>query len=218
MTIEQPTAAPSSDEGLYDAKGRWVPLRLIADVDLARHELVVELIERAKKTSAMLAAFKVETMRDIAAFVELSAEKYDVHLGGHKGNVTLTSFSGNHKIVRAMADRLTFDERLLAAKALVDECILEWTEGSRDELRALVEHAFSVDKQGKISTERVLALRRLEIDSEKWQRAVRAIGESIQVASTSAYVRFYERVGDSEQYQPIPLDLATVPTPEETER
>lgn len=210
MTNEQPMG-----EGLYDAKGRWVPIRLVRDVDLARHELVLELVEKARETSALLAEFKASIMGDIAAFIDLSAEKYGVHIGGSKGNVTLTSYDGRYKVVRAMADRLVFDERLQAAKVLVDECIAEWTTGSRDELRALIEHAFAVDRQGKISTERVLSLRRLEIDDEKWQRAIRAISDSVQVSCTTAYVRFYERVGDTEEYRPIPLDVAAVrPDPE----
>lgn len=208
-----PTRQPPG-EGLFDAKGRWVPLRLVKDVDLARHELVLELVERARAMSAQLADFKRDVMRDVAAFVELSAEKYDVHLGGHKGNVVLTSYDGRYKVVRAMADRLTFDERLQAAKALIDECLVEWTADSPAQIRVLVDHAFQVDKAGKISTERVLGLRRLEIDHEKWQRAIRAIGDSIQVASTTAYVRFYERVGESEEYRQIPLDVAGVSTRE----
>lgn len=203
---DQPTG-----DGLYDAKGRWVPIALVKEIDLARHELVLELVERARHASEFLAHFKHDVMADIDAFVDLSAEKYQVHLGGKKGNVTLTTYDGRYKIVRAMADRLVFDERLQVAKELVDGCITEWTTGSRDEIRALVEHAFQVDKQGKISTERVLGLRKLDIKSDRWREAMRAIADSVQIASTTAYVRFYERVGEGNDYRAIPLDLATVP-------
>ena len=55
-----------------------------------------------------------------------------------------------------------------------------------------------------------LALRRLDIRDEKWQKAMQAISESLQVVGSKEYIRFYERVGDSDQYQPISLDLATV--------
>ena len=153
---------PPPGEGLTDAHGRWVPKRLIKDVDLARDELVRELTERAKAASAVLAEFKSGAMADVAAFVELSAAQYGVEIGGRKGNVTLTSYDGRYKIVRAVANRLTFDERLMVAKELIDDCITEWVQGSRDEIRALIEDAFQVDRQGKISTERVLGLRRLE--------------------------------------------------------
>jgi hypothetical protein len=74
----------------------------------------------------------------------------------------------------------------------------------------LVQAAFQTDKEGKINTGRVLALRRLEIRDEKWQTAMRAIGESLQVVGNKEYVRFYERVGNTDQYQSINLDLAAV--------
>lgn len=212
------TQGPPAGDGLFDAQGRWVPRKLIKEVDLARDELVHELIGRAKETSRLLAKFKHEVMADIGAFVDLSAQKYDVQVGGTKGNVTLTSYDGHYKVVRQIANRLTFDERLQAAKELIDGCITEWTAGSRDEIRVLVEHAFQTDKQGKISTERVLGLRRLEIESPRWQEAMRAISDSVQIASTTAYVRFYERVGEDGHYQPISLDLATVQLLEELDR
>ncbi|MOA60638.1 hypothetical protein D3C78_1855660 [compost metagenome] len=70
--------------------------------------------------------------------------------------------------------------------------------------------AFRVDQAGNIRTGSVLALRRLQIEDERWQRAMQAIGEAVQVVNTKSYVRVYERVGDSEQYQAIPLDIAGV--------
>lgn len=203
------TAPRPDEDGLFDAKGRWVPARLIKEVDRTRHDLVLELFGLARAQEAELAAFKARIMGEVDAFMQLSAEKYGAQLGGTKGNVTLTSYDGRFKIVRAVADFLVFDERLQAAKVLVDDCIREWTRGSRDEIRALVEHAFQVDKAGKVSTERVLGLRKLEIDHEKWHEAMRAIGDSVQVASSKAYVRFYERVGDSDKYRPLSLDLSS---------
>ncbi|CDL21453.1 hypothetical protein [Klebsiella pneumoniae IS53] len=37
-----------------------------------------------------------------------------------------------------------------------------------------------------------------------------AIGESVQIVATSAYIRIYERIGDTDQYRPIALDMAAV--------
>ncbi|MEN1610884.1 DUF3164 family protein, partial [Pseudomonas aeruginosa] len=96
------------------------------------------------------------------------------------------------------------------AKALIDECLHEWTEGARAEVITLINDAFRVDQAGNIRTGSVLALRRLQIDDERWQRAMQAIGEAVQVVSTKAYVRIQERVGDTDQYRSIPLDIAGV--------
>ncbi len=193
---------------LADAKGRLVPLRMVKDIDRARHELVLELVERARATSAVLSRFRKSVDADIDAFVALSAEKYDAKLGRTKGNLTLTSYDGKYKVLRQIQDRLVFDERLQVAKALVDECILEWSEGSRDEIRALVAHAFQTDKAGKVSVERVLGLRRVDINDPRWTEAMTAISDSVQVSSSRAYLRFYERIDGTDEYRPINLDLS----------
>jgi hypothetical protein len=202
---------PGFEEGgLVDAKGRWVPKRLIKPVDMQRHELVVELAEAAKRMHAVLAAFKAKALSDVQAFCELSGEQYGVKQGGAKGNITLTSYDGRYRVQRAVNDCLVFDERLQVAKKLIDECINEWATGSRDEIRAIVQLAFQVDKQGKVSTEKILSLRKLDITHAKWANAMQAISDSIQVAATRAYVRIYERETDSDKYNAVELDLSKV--------
>lgn len=193
-----------------DGEGRLIPENMVKPIDKARDDLVRELVGKAKAASAILADFKTKAFGDISAFVEMSGEQYGVKLGGVKGNVTLLSFDGRFKIVRQIQEHLVFDERLQAAKQLIDECIQAWTEGSRDEIKALINDAFQVNKEGKINTARVLGLKRLNISDEKWLRAMQAIADSVQVAGSKPYIRIYERIGDTDQYQPISLDVATV--------
>lgn len=193
-----------------DAKGVMTPESLIKDIDKARDSLVAELVAKAMAVSEVLSNFKLTAFADIAAFVDLSANEYGVSLGGKKGNVTLYSFDGKYKIQRAMQDRLAFDERLQSAKALIDECLAEWVDGARPEIHTIINRAFSTDKEGDINTGAVLALRRYEIEDERWQRAMKAIGEAVQVVGSRSYIRVYKRVGDTDQYAPIPLDIAGV--------
>lgn len=205
--MSTPTA-PIPEGYRADAQGRLVPLAHIKDVDLLRDDTVAALVFKAKVLNAAIAAFRTEANNTIDAFAQLSAEKYQAKLGGKKGNLTLVSFDGRLKIIRAISDQLVFDERLQAAKVLIDECINEWAAGSRSELRTLINDAFQVDRAGKIDTNRVLSLRRLDIKDERWKRAMEAIGDSLKVASSRSYLRFYERVGDAAQETAIPLDLA----------
>lgn len=193
-----------------DAQGRLIPESMIKPIDAERDALVQALIAGAKVISKQIGDFKFKTFGDVGAFVQLSAEQYDTKLGGKKGNVTLYSFDGRYKVQVATADNIVFDERLQAAKALIDECIEEWSQGSRPEIKVLVQEAFQTDKEGNLNTGRILALRRLEIDDDRWQRAMKAIGESVQVVGSKQYIRFYERVGDTDQYAPISLDIAAV--------
>lgn len=206
MTVQ--TVIPEGH--LKDAKGRLVPINLIKPIDLARDELVNELIQVALDRSRDLRDFKDRAFADLNAFIEMSAEQYNVKLGGTKGNVTLHTFDGRYRIEMAISERIVFDERLQAAKQLIDECVIAWSEDSRPEIRILVQSAFQTDKEGKINTGRVLELRRLDIEDEKWQDAMRAIAESTQVTGSKKYVRFFERVGETDQYRPISLNIAAV--------
>lgn len=192
-----------------DANGRLVPESMIKPIDLTRDQLVSELARKALDMSNLIAQFKAGVFADINAFVDLSGEQYGVALGGKKGNLSLYTYDGRYKVQVAVAEHLVFDERLQAAKHLIDECIVAWSADSRDEIKVLVQSAFDTDKEGKINTGRVLGLRRLDIKDEKWQRAMDAIGESLQVVGSKSYVRFYERVGEDE-YKPIRLDIAAV--------
>lgn len=196
-------------EGYWmDAKGCLIPESMIKPIDKERDWLVKELVNKANEVSAVLSSFKVQAFGDIAAFIDLSAEQYDTKIGGQKGNLTLYSFDGKYRVQRAIQDRIAFDERLQAAKELIDQCLHDWTEGARPEIQSIVTNAFATDREGQINTGRVLTLRRLDIKDERWVRAMAAIGEAIQVVGSKSYIRVYERIGDSEQYRPIPLDIA----------
>ena len=192
-----------------DAKGNLIPLENIKETDLLRDELVMEIVAKAQAVRERIAEFKQSAMDDIAAFAQLSAEKYGTKLGGAKGNIRLMSFDGAYRIALAMQDTLSFDERLAAAKALIDKCINEWTADSRPELKALINDAFQVDKEGNISTTRVLGLRRLSIDDEKWHRAMDALSDSVQVQTSKPFVRVYRREANGE-YSLMSLDIAKV--------
>ncbi|NTZ40687.1 DUF3164 family protein [Enterobacter sp. JMULE2] len=208
--IKQFTTTPTPEGYWTDARGVLTPVSLVKPVDLDRDALVGELVELAITVSNALRELKSRAIADIQAFVDLSAEKYGAKAGGAKGNVTLFSFDGRFKIQRAMAENIKFDERLQAAKALIDECLADWTKDAGPEIHALISEAFASDTEGNIKTGRVLALRRLGITDERWQNAMLAISESVQVVGTKSYIRIYERVGDSDEYRAIPLDMAGV--------
>ena len=175
-----------------DAKGNLIPLVNIKEIDLARDDLVREIFAAVQPAMDALDNAKQRAIADVRAFVELSAEKYGVK-PSKKGNITLTSFDGKLRVNVAMKDVMMFDERLQAAKALIDECLNEWTQDSRSELRVIVQQAFDVDKDGHISTAKVLSLRSLKIEDAKWQRAMQALSDSLHTLATREYVRLYRR-------------------------
>jgi hypothetical protein len=192
-----------------DHRGNLVPVSKIKPIDLLRDNVVERIVDRAKQVSVVLQQFKAEAMSDITAFTEQSASEYSVKYGGEKGNIQLLSFDGKFKVIKSINEYIVFDERLQIAKKLIDECIASWTSGASDNIQALINHAFEVNKQGKINTERILGLRRLNITDDAWVRAMGAIGDSVQITGSKEYVRVYVRQDDG-SYEQIPLDLASV--------
>lgn len=206
-----PSTTPAVPDGyMRNSTGHLVPIAQVREQDLLRDQVARDLVAQALEINKRLTAFKAKALGDIADLVRIAGERYDVKLGGKKGNVTVSSYDGRYRIVRQFSELISFTEELEAAKSLINSCIDRWSEGANDNIRALVDRAFRTDTKGQIKTAAVLELLRLEIEDDEWQRAMQAIKDSIQSIGTAVYVRVYERIGDSEQYRPISLDLAAV--------
>lgn len=129
---------------------------------------------------------------------------------GWKGNYTLTSFDGRKKVTVQIAERIDFGPELQVAKSLVDECLREWSADSSANLRSIVNRAFAVDQQGKINKAELFSILRLEIEDDRWQRAMKAIRDSMRVTGTKEYVRFYERTTADAPWTAVSLDIAAL--------
>jgi hypothetical protein len=192
-----------------NAIGHLVPIEQIDEIDRLRDDFVRKAVGQAATVSETLASYKAQLSGDMQAFLDLSSEKYQVKSGGAKGNVSLMSFDGRYKIIREIAERLDFDERLQAAKALIDECLREWTKYAGSEVRTLIEDAFQVDVKGRINTKRILSLRKLKIEHPTWQQAMVAIGEAVTVTGSCTYYRIYKR-DENGKYHQLNLDFSGV--------
>jgi hypothetical protein len=193
---------------VLDRKGNLIKKELVKPIDKARDKLVRAIVTDAQKVNGALSDFKEAALVAVADFVDESAQKYNAKPGGQKGNMSLYTFDGEHKVEISISENKAFDERLQVAKSLIDECIKDWMKGSNKNIQALVQDAFRVDRQGKVSVERILGLRRLEIEDERWESAMDAIADSIQITSSKRYIRVYQRKPDGSGYDPIPLDAA----------
>lgn len=190
--------------------GTLVPLDQIKELDLLRDELVNNIAATFIAERESLSQLKQTILDEMGAFVELSAEQYNTKLGGKKGNLLLMSFDGRYKVVMQIQESIVFDERLQVAKELIDACIHKWSNGADDKILTLVNDAFQVDKAGNVSTARILALRRLKIEDEQWEQAMKAIADSMTIAGSKTYVRVYERIGKENAWQVISLDFAAL--------
>lgn len=208
------TAFNASDSGgedvpdgyMQDSKGRLVPVNLVKKIDVERDELVLAIMQKAVVAATKMKLLRQDILRQIEAFCKRSAEHYGKGLGGLKGNIQLPSYDGKFKILRAVEEHFEFDERLQVAKELIDQCLKEWTEGGRDEIKVIVNDAFQVDQAGRVNTKRILGLRRHDIKDERWKKAMQSISDSICVTASKTYLRFYER-DESGKYRQISVGI-----------
>ncbi len=208
MTVMD-SATPAVPEGyVRDAKGRLVPLSMVKPEEQLEDALVRGLISDAYELRDILSGYKAKALAEIGALQDLLTDKYGAKLGGEKGNLTLQTYDGMQQVKVAISDSLAFGPQLQAAKALIDECLTEWTAGGNDNVRALINDAFDVGKEGKLRVDRILSLRRLAIDDARWQRAMDAIGDAIRVESSKSYVRFYRRASLDQPFAAVSLDIA----------
>ncbi|MFP3944392.1 MAG: DUF3164 family protein [Alphaproteobacteria bacterium] len=205
------SATPAIPEGyMEDAKGRLVPVDQIKPADQLMDDTVRKILGYADELNAQIKRFKAHTFDDVHTCIDLLAEQYGAKRGGAKGNITLTSFDGRAKVEVKVQDHIEFGPELQAAKTLIDECIAEWSSDSRSEIRALVNHAFNVDKPGQVNRAALFQLRRIEIDDDRWRQAVQAINDSIRITGTKAYIRFARRSSPRERWKHVAIDLAAV--------
>jgi hypothetical protein len=193
-----------------NAAGHLVPEANIKEQDLLRDDLVNTLTAKALSLHDALTAFKEEALTEIRDLVTVAGDRYGVNLGGKKGNVSLLSFDGRYKVTRQYREVVAFTEEIEAAKALIDSCLERWSEGANINIKAVVSQAFRTNTKGEIKTGKVLDLMRMDIDDEEWTRAMNALKDALQSVGTAVYVRLYERVGESDNYRPISLDIASL--------
>jgi hypothetical protein len=200
------SAAPAGMK--RNSVGGWTPISIIKPQVSMEDDLVVALVARARALARQLATFREDAFGDADAFLELLAEKYGAPRGGTRGNVTFESFDGLSKMQIATGDFITFGPELQVAKSLIDDCLTRWADGAGAELKTIVNDAFDVGKEGKIQVDRVLKLRRLQIEDETWCRAMGAIGDAVKVTHSKRYVRFYTRANWQAPWSQISLDLS----------
>ncbi len=206
MNITQ-TAPPNM---MQNAQGHFVPVEQVKDHEKLEDQTVKALIDRALGVSKSLADFKASAFEDVAEFQALLSEKYNVARGGKKGNVTLMSYDGCMKVSVQVSDNQHFGPELQVAKEKFDICISKWAEGANANIHALVDHAFQVDKEGRINRTALFGLRRLEIDDDDWKDAIAALNDSIKIIGSKEYIRFHRRDTPRGEWKPILLDLASV--------
>lgn len=218
MTIRKPLTIPpaiptemlNGVAWVSKGKGELIALSAVKPEHIEEDELVRRLTAKAAVINQQLAQFRTEVFDDVIALRDLLAEKYGVKRRGTKGNITLSTVDTSLRLTIQVSDTLSFGPELEIAKEIIDGCIRRWAEGSSDNIRALIDQAFQVDKAGKLNTDRILALKRLNIVDEtgQWEKAMTVISDAVRVMSSKEHARFYSVDSATGDAQRIALDLA----------
>ncbi|WP_425099163.1 DUF3164 family protein [Tropicibacter sp. S64] len=198
----------NGDECLGDGRGGYIPVKLIKAQHLLEDQLVRKVMGFAVPLSAQVSRFKGHTFEDLGGFDALLAQEYGVTKGGKKGNRTYQTHDGLMKIEVRVNDLLDFGPELQTAKHLLDECLNEWSEDSRPEVRALIRETFNTDKEGQVNRALLFTMLRLDVEEPRWNRAMDAIRDAIRVVGSKTYYRFQTRDSFDAPWTTVTIDLA----------
>lgn len=195
---------------MQDARGALLPVELVKPADKLQDEQVRKIMGFAIGLSEQVARFKAHTMKDLADLDAVLEQDYGLVKRGNKGkgNRTYMTVDGLFKVSVQVADYVDFGPELQVAKSLLDECLTEWSADSRPEIQAIVTRAFNTDKEGKINRSEIFMLLRLDIEDERWKRAMAAIHAAMRVVGRREYVRFGMRDTPEGDWRSITIDLA----------
>ncbi len=196
---------------MINAAGNLIAKDNIKALDLIEDELVKDIIDEALQLQEQMRTLKSQWLEKIESFVDLAANEYGAKRQGKKGNLTLKTFDGTHSLAIKVQQNMAFDSKLDIAKLLVDECIHEWSENADPKIKTLIESAFQTDKRGNINREKLFDLLRLDIDDEKWLKAMEALRDSIFHESSSTYFTVSRRQSDKENRMiQLPMNLSSL--------
>lgn len=198
------------EDFMTDSFGRLIHKDQVSEIDKLRDDLINTFIKAGNDLSSMMKQFKSDCLSEIQNFLVLSLGEYGVKYGGDKGNCKLVSFDGLRMIQIQVSDTIIFDERIKAAKELIDICLIKWSKDGTDELKIIINDAFQVDKLGRINLQRILSLRKLAIHDADWLEAMRAINDSLTVFSSKSYFRLYIRKTTRDKWENLILDIASL--------
>ena len=190
-----------------NAEGNLIAEANISQSELIADKLTIRLCKRAKRVQDAMRTFKNAVFAAHQKALDEVLAANGAGRGGQKGNVRWVSFDGGMKVEISVRDRMEFGPELHAAQSLLGEYLSEVSSDANNDLRTLVNAAFSVGEDQSCNVSDVLRLMRYQIKHPKWVAAMEAIKNAIRVTGTATYARFYEK-NQRGEWDAIPLDLA----------
>jgi len=194
---------------LKDNRGNDIPIRFVPEKERRATALVEKVIRKALAFEKEMKEIKAAMLADIDKYSDWLAENYKTKKEDWKGNIQISDFSSTIRIQLRLTDNIIFDDRLTLAKGKINECLTRWAEGSREELKIIVNTAFSVDKKGQVNRQQILGLLQYKIKDPLWVEAMDLIKESIKVVGQRQYFIIERRNRDG-KWEQINLNFSNI--------
>ncbi len=197
-------------EWVNTADGGMLPLDLVKVEDWLEDQMVRKIIGFAKPLSEQIARFKRHTRADIAEFDAQIEAQYGLVKRGRKGagNQTYKTIDGLMMVATKVNKLIEFGPQLQVAKQLIDQCLVEWTEEGRAEVRGLINQAFKTDQAGNIDKTAVLRLLKIQSADARWNRAMEAIEAAVRVIGSKEYLHFKFKPDRDSDWISISINIA----------
>lgn len=193
-----------------DSRGRAVAPAYIQKIDKERDKIVERIFRKAEDLEKRMKMFKDEIYELVESYLDFLEKESGGKGTDWKGNLILTGFSGDKQVEVSIHDIIEFDERLIIAKSKIDECLKRWSENSHNNIRAIVQEAFNVDKKGRVNTHMILRLTRLKIRDALWKEAMELIKDSIRIRGSRRYVNIRRRKDVQDKWETVNLNFSSI--------
>jgi len=199
-------STPVKERTLTDAQGREIPVKVLHTEILEKDAAVKKALDCALKLQERILTDKQKLICIVEKYLNDAARRNGLEW---KGNALLFTFDEKYKIEMRFREKIQFGIELQLAKQKIDECIKAWSVDSNDNLKAIINEAFQVDKRGQLARYRIFALRRYKIKDPTWKEAMELIDKAILVTSTKQYISFAVR-DEAGNYNKVVLNFSAL--------
>ncbi|MFM8332615.1 MAG: DUF3164 family protein [Candidatus Methylumidiphilus sp.] len=206
-------ATPEPDPGYVILRdGRQKPISELTDFERRREEKLQVLAADGIDLYLRLADWAARFDDD---FDEMDAESgprvaKNARESG-KQSVSRALIDGSVKLERKRADMVGYDDdKMLAAKEIVDQCIKRFSGGEEDtELAQIAKIAFTKNDLGQYSRQGMMTLLRVQSQDAEWLDAMALIKKAEKKDGVAAYklISIRDKYG---KWHPLPLNIAAV--------
>jgi len=197
---------PVKERTLTDAQGREIPVKVLHTEIVEKDAAVKKAMDCALKLQERILTDKQKLICIVEKYLNDAARRNGLEW---KGNALLFTFDEKYKIEMRFREKIQFGIELQLAKQKIDECIKAWSVDSNDNLKAIINEAFQVDKRGQLARYRIFALRRYKIKDPTWKEAMELIDKAILVTSTKQYISFAVR-DEAGNYNKVVLNFSAL--------